>query len=253
MRFLFCNIAYGTGSPRGGYRQMLTGPRYVRTPERVFRHVAALLHRARPELIGLVEADVGSPRTGGVDQIAEIAARTGCTNRISEIKYGPDSLLRRMPYLKHHANALLSKFVWTDLCFDFLPCGTKRLILGGTVDGVQFRLVHLALTRKVRARQLAVLAETLPESGPLILAGDFNTFGGERELEELKAKCRLRNVNLTGTPTYPVWAPDRQLDYVLVSPEIRVLNFRVLPVRASDHLPLLLDFELNAPGATESD
>jgi len=55
----------------------------------------------------------------------------------------------------------------------------------------------------------------------------------------------LQNANKEGLPTFPVWQPHRELDFILHSPKIRVENFRVLKkIRLSDHLPIVMDFNV---------
>ena len=44
--------------------------------------------------------------------------------------------------------------------------------------------------------------------------------------------------------TSPSHAPRNQFDFILHSPEIEVTGFRIPPVAYSDHLPLVLDFEV---------
>jgi len=94
----------------------------------------------------------------------------------------------------------------------------------------------------VRKRQLDFLSKLAQGDGPLIVAGDFNTFEGPKEIADFQRRLGLCNPNLEGLCTYPSWAPNRQLDFILCSEEIRILNFEVPEVKFSDHLPVLLDF-----------
>ena len=77
-----------------------------------------------------------------------------------------------------------------------------------------------------------------------IIGGDFNTLDGDDELAAFMEELSLRNANLYNTPTFPSWNAEKQLDFILYSPEIRPLDFRVADVRFSDHLPVVFDFEL---------
>jgi endonuclease/exonuclease/phosphatase family metal-dependent hydrolase len=44
--------------------------------------------------------------------------------------------------------------------------------------------------------------------------------------------------------TCPTYHPKYCLDYVLTSKEIKVKNYEVLKFQFSDHLPVLVDFEV---------
>ena len=127
----------------------------------------------------------------------------------------------------------------------YFPCGTKKLILERESDGITVFLVHLGLSRRVRVRQLDYLRELLPKGRPIVLAGDFNTFRGENaELAEFMRDTGLVNANTAHQATYPAWKPLKQLDYILVSPQIEVEHFEVIPVLYSDHLPLVADLKI---------
>jgi hypothetical protein len=45
-------------------------------------------------------------------------------------------------------------------------------------------------------------------------------------------------------PTFPSKQPRRHLDFVLHSKEILVKNFRIPDVSFSDHLPVMVDFDV---------
>jgi len=79
---------------------------------------------------------------------------------------------------------------------------------------------------------------------PYIVAGDFNAFTGEQEIRLLMAASQLENANRLNLPSYPSHNPKRHLDFILHSPSIRVKDFRMPDCRLSDHLPLVLDFEV---------
>ncbi|MBS1371177.1 MAG: endonuclease [Lentisphaeria bacterium] len=246
MRLLVYNIAYGTGCPGGEAKRLLTAHRYLRTSAFHFGQIVGLVNDLQPDMIGLVEADSGSWRTAGLshpDLMAQMLNEVAETGPATGSKYGPSSFLSRFPYLKSQTNALLGR---SDAAVrtHYFPCGTKKLILERECDGITVFLVHLGLTRRTRARQIAFLRGLLPKDRPIVLAGDFNTFRGESELTELEEELGLINANASRAATYPAWKPLKQLDYILVSRRITVEHFEVLPVLYSDHLPLVADLTL---------
>jgi endonuclease/exonuclease/phosphatase (EEP) superfamily protein YafD len=102
-------------------------------------------------------------------------------------------------------------------------------------DGQKHR-VALALYKMVRNTEL-----------PCLVAGDFNMLSGEKEIEIFLAATGLRNANHSRLPTYPSRNPHRHLDFVLYSKGIQVKNFEVPDVQYSDHLPILIDFDVDVP------
>ena len=93
-----------------------------------------------------------------------------------------------------------------------------------------------------------------PCKGPTLLAGDFNATSITRPYQTLArnhADCQ-RQLGLKPTlKTFPSGFPAIRIDHVFVSPDIKVTGVRVpfspLSRMASDHLPLVVDFEIQ-PG-----
>jgi len=101
------------------------------------------------------------------------------------------------------------------------------------------------LGTKTRHHQLNALYQMVREcQRPCIVAGDFNMLWDEKEIEIFLAATGLRNANRQQLPTYPSNKPYRHLDFVLYSKGIRVRNFQVPKVLYSDHLPVLVDFDV---------
>ena len=108
-----------------------------------------------------------------------------------------------------------------------------------------FFLVHLALSYKARQEQILHLYRLVKETKrPYILAGDFNAFMGEDEIQLLMSASGLQNADKDLMPSYPSHNPKRHLDFILHSPEIKVTKFWMPQILLSDHLPLVLDFEI---------
>ena len=243
MRFLVYNIAYGTGAPGGMGKNILTAHRYLRTPRKPLENIIRFISKTEADIVGLVEVDTGSFRTDYVNQAEHVAASLHQYYHCG-VKYGLDSFSRRVPILRRQANALLTKQRLTPYAFHYFPIGFKRLIIEVELEGVHIFLVHLALGQRSRRVQLRHLGHLIPPGKPVIIGGDFNTLTGDAELAPFLKKFSLRNANLENTPTFPSWNAEKQLDFILYSPEIKPLGFRVADVRFSDHLPLVFDFEV---------
>jgi endonuclease/exonuclease/phosphatase family metal-dependent hydrolase len=81
------------------------------------------------------------------------------------------------------------------------------------------------------------------------VAGDFNLLWGEREIDLFLAASGLQNANTKSLPTYPSHNPHRHLDFILYSAGVNLRDFHVPRVPFSDHLPLVMDFDIDV--ATE--
>ena len=80
--------------------------------------------------------------------------------------------------------------------------------------------------------------------GGKILCGDFNLLPHTRSIEILESNLRnlIKEYGVTSTRSELYTKPERFADYTMVSKEINVHNFKVMPEVVSDHIPLLLDF-----------
>jgi endonuclease/exonuclease/phosphatase family metal-dependent hydrolase len=91
---------------------------------------------------------------------------------------------------------------------------------------------------------------------PAIVAGDFNVVPWSRGYRRLSRRLRDAQV-AAGRPmpqaTFPARWPFLRIDHLFVSPSIRVLQTKTLRTAltrvASDHLPLVMDFEIAVPAA----
>jgi endonuclease/exonuclease/phosphatase family metal-dependent hydrolase len=243
MRFLVYNIAYGTGSPNGASRRVLTSHRYIKTHGRHLEKIIDFIKKSKVDIVGLVEIDTGSYRTDRMNQVEKIAEHLNHFH-ICDTKYGENSFLRRIPYLKSQSNAILTALENGNSKFHFMPRGMKKLVIESKIAGINFFLVHLALTKNVRQIQLAYLETLLPKDKPVIVAGDFNVMRGSGELKNFLEKCGLKSANNINEATYPSWDAQKELDYILCSKHIEIKDFEVPKVKYSDHYPLLIDFEL---------
>ena len=243
MRFLLYNIRYGAGI---GTRFHLPFPYagYLRRSGSHFDRIRGFIRSMQPDVVGLVEMDGGSFRTGQLSQAELLATQLGY-HFVSETKYGSASMVKRLPVLRTQGNAILSRMPIISHRFHFFDEGVKRLIIQACTEYLTVFLVHLSLTYRNRQYQLERLYQLIRQvDRPVILAGDFNALWGERELELFLGATGLRSANPERKPSYPSRPPKRELDFILHSPELRVVHFQILPVTYSDHAPLICDFEM---------
>ena len=235
MRFVLYNIRYATGPKAHGF---------VRPSNRNLGRITGFLRDLQPDLVGLVEVDYGSYRTGRKNQVELLAESLGHYHSYST-KYGQRSFWRHVPVLNRQGNAFLARDRIRNETFHFFEKGMKRLVIELELEHVVVYLVHLSLGARTRHQQLRDLYDLVKKTRkPCIVAGDFNMLWGEREIDLFLAATGLQNANSDGLPTYPSRRPDRHLDFVLHSREIEVRDFQVPRVPFSDHLPLVVDFNV---------
>ena len=246
MRLLVYNIRYATGTGPA-FHLPVPGAGYLRSNRRVLESITQFIRAEHPDLVGLIEVDTGSVRTGMVNQAEYIADSLGHYTAY-ECKYGSGSINNLVPIVRKQANALLAAPSVTGERFHYFDTGIKRLIIELELDEVCIFLVHLSLKYRHRQYQLRTLHDlVVAATKPVIVAGDFNTFWGTHEIYLFMRASGLRSANSLGLPSYPARTPRVELDFILVSAGIEVNGFRIPEIRLSDHRPLICDFEIRQP------
>ena len=176
---------------------------------------------------------------------ATLLGRITRNNNVYQYKYEEDSQYMKFPMVRKQGNALLSKNPILREEFHYLDIGMKKLIIEVETEDVIVFLVHLALGGKTRQKQIVQLYDLVKNcKKPVIVAGDFNVFWGEEEIEMFLQASDLKNINTRKDPTFPSWNPKRELDFILCSKEIKVNSYEVIQTQLSDHLPILIDFDI---------
>ncbi|MBT3814888.1 hypothetical protein HOE37_04225 [Candidatus Woesearchaeota archaeon] len=252
VRVISYNIEYCEGIP-GKWYQYLKFWKIFFPPKKLDERIIGSLKQLKADILALIEVDTGSLRSRGKDEVRFIEEELGLNSFIEKIKYpitGWLKLFHHLPILGKQANALISRFNLTDIKYHVFHEGTKRMVIEATVKcpkKVTFLVAHLSLGKKARGKQIKELIDIVNGiKTPVILMGDFNTFNGIKEINELMKKTHLKDkisLDKNSVPfTEPAWNPHRRLDYILTSPEINVTNYSVLKFPFSDHLPIMIDF-----------
>jgi endonuclease/exonuclease/phosphatase family metal-dependent hydrolase len=236
MRFVLYNIRYATG-PKVQH--------YMRSSHRNLERIGGFLRELEPDLVGLIEVDHGSYRSGGQNQ-SELLAQSLGHYHSHAVKYGQRSFWRRVPVLKDQGNAFLARDRIRNETFHFFDSGMKRLVIELELEQLVVYLVHLSIGARTRHQQLNALYGLVRRTErPCLVAGDFNMLWGEREIERFLAATGLRDANHRKLPTFPSDNPNRHLDFVLYSRGISIRRVQVPRVTYSDHLPLVVDFDVD--------
>lgn len=88
----------------------------------------------------------------------------------------------------------------------------------------------------------------------IILCGDFNLLPNTQSLSILEENMRnlIKEFNISTTRNLHYKRGEKYADYILISPEVSIRDFRLLEDEVSDHLPLYLEFE-SSQGTTNSE
>jgi endonuclease/exonuclease/phosphatase family metal-dependent hydrolase len=229
------------------------------------QRIAGVIGEFEPDVVCLQELDVGRARTGGVDQAREIA-------RLLEMSF--------------HFNAAL--WVEEEAYGDaILTCHPERLVRAAglpgirgvpgneprgalwvqvDIDGIWLNVIntHLGLVPREQRLQAAALVgrEWLGHPDcrdPVILVGDLNATSLTKSYQRFSSRLgdaqKAPAIERT-VPTFPSAYPVLRIDHCFASPDIRITRvhapYSPLARMASDHLPLIVDFELLSSAAAAS-
>ncbi len=195
----------------------------------------------------------GSRLTIFSDLAAFLPDFEGCSAIPQDNHFGTAIFVRRTYSFSEHKAPFVHQF--------------KNSLAGNDASTLPIQLQHVTLTQipvtifnfhglwnpkgKIdipeRLRQSQKVCEVMNAiSNHKIICGDFNLLPDTKSLFLLEQGMRnlVKEYGFTSTRTSHYKKPDKFADYVLVSAEIRVLDFKVLAEEVSDHAALLLDFEI---------
>jgi endonuclease/exonuclease/phosphatase family metal-dependent hydrolase len=222
------------------------------------RRIARVIAQCDPDVVALQECDVRRWRTGGIDQVQEIANELKMhfhfhpAMRFAEEEYG-DAVLSYHPMRLVRAAALPGIKDRPTL----EPRGAMWVRL--SVAGREVNLVntHLGLSSRERLAQVeALLGDQWlghPDcQEPLILCGDFNSLPGSPPYRRLLSQLSDAQLQLNGDHRpFRTWFshyPIGRIDHVFLRGNLKVIAIEVprtdLIRTASDHLPLVAEIQL---------
>lgn len=251
---LICyNIEYCEGM-EGLWYQYLEFWKAFFPPKKLDERIISAIKKLNPDILSLVEVDTGSFRAKK-DEVVFFEKKLGMKSFVEKVKYpfnGWKKLFHYVPILNKQANAIISKFKISKVKYHLFHEGMKRVVIQADIHcpkRVTLLLAHLALGGSARKKQIEELIKIVNKiKNPVILMGDFNTFGGPKELNKLRKETHLKDKAKLGKHslgfTVPTWHPLKRLDYVLVSPQIKVKKYEVLNFHFSDHMPLYVEFKV---------
>lgn len=224
------------------------------------RRIVEIISHHHPDLALLQEVDEGVPRSRELHLAKELAEALG----FEHVAFGANVSLRKGRY----GNATLSRFpILRERNIDLTVGSRKRRgcqhttleIPGPRELTLEVFNAHLGLSAKERDRQARMLLRS-PEFKNVhrrtlcLLGGDLNDWRAKVDpflqgvLGFASATERQRGLSKS-IPTYPSFAPQGGLDRLYYRGPLRLKSIHACRLKvarvASDHLPLVADFEVD--------
>ena len=241
LELLTLNVAHGRGT---ALNQLLVST--ARHRENL-EEIASIVLASGAQVVALQEADAPSLWSGEFDHVEYLARATGY--RFSAHGYHASA----WPFT--YGAALMSKSRMSDTRSHSFrptwPTATKGYVRGtikwrnGDEDSaapVTLVSVHLDFSREeVRRAQIEEMVDNLSElSTPLIIMGDFNAdwSSDDSPVRRLATAMGLRAFRPT-TQEFSTYKDIKRLDWILISDELKFIDYAVLPNIVSDHLAVV--------------
>ncbi len=241
LKLVSFNIQAGTTTAR--YRQYVTRSwrQVLPNNQRVSNLDAISDLVADFDIVALQEVDCGSLRSGFVNQAKYLATHAA-------FPWWTHQANRKVGVIAHAGNGMLSRFAPARVDEHRLPGaipGRGALVarFGHGHQSLWVVVLHLALGRRARFQQLRYIAHLISSHRDVVVMGDLNAGPESHEIEEFRERAGL--VLPDPRPrTFPSWQPQRAIDHILVSPSLKVSDYRALPSTISDHLPIAITIEV---------
>ncbi|MCA9245555.1 MAG: endonuclease/exonuclease/phosphatase family protein [Planctomycetales bacterium] len=238
MRLLTYNIHKGIGGRDRRYR---------------FERIIEVIEHENPDLMCLQEVVRHAPRVKNHNQPRLFSTYFRPAETLFQMNvhyqrggYG-NLLLSRWPFASYHNIGLRKK--------EKKPRGAQLVVVDSPEGPFQLINLHLGLAEPERHWQIEqLLAHRLYDEAahlPTLIAGDTNDWRNTLiEGDLARHGYQLASAPISRHRTFPAWLPVGALDKAFVKGGIDVKEVRVVKSkqsrRASDHLPLVIDFHLKA-------
>lgn len=243
LRVVTLNIAHG----RGQAASQFGIPR--KTFEANLDATAAVFRREQADVVALQEADAPSAWSGSFDHVSYLAAAA----RYPHVHHGIHFDVALMGVQVRYGTALLARRELgspRSYLFDVHSLNRKGFVTAEVaLEGRRLLVVSVHLDSQsvwFRQKQAEQLIETLGGcSLPIVLMGDFNSrWSNPSDAVRVIADALAlrsyapRNRN---HPTFPASIPRKRIDWILISPSLEFVRYRVLADRVSDHRAVTCD------------
>jgi endonuclease/exonuclease/phosphatase family metal-dependent hydrolase len=203
--------------------------------------IARVIEESGADIVGLQEVSRGWLIWGGMDMLTWLSQRLD------------------MPYIwgptadAQWGNAVLSRYPiagveYYDLPPDDILLLRGFIVAGIDVDGKLLTVINTHYSERadqddIRAMQSSAILSTWNNKPATVLMGDLNSLPDSQAIEILLDAGLIdisREIGEQPTYTYYAAAPDHQIDYIFVTPDLGYSDFSIGTTTASDHLPLVV-------------
>lgn len=127
---------------------------------------------------------------------------------------------------------------------DITKCETRCLLKARLSGGITVLVTHFGLSHPEQVCSVKTMVENLADE-KCVLMGDFNVVPEDEVLLPIREKM-TDTAELFSQPllSFPSDNPDRKIDYIFVSHDIKVRNADIPCVVASDHRPHIAEIDM---------
>lgn len=198
------------------------------------------------DIVGLQETDAGSLRSNYINLTEYLADR-------ATFPFWYHQVNRNLGHIAQHSNGLLSQlrpYEIENIRLPGLIPGRRAIVAkyGSEDETLAIFVLHLALSKRARMRQLDVISNKVNQYAHAIVMGDLNCKVNSSEMRHLFKQTRLHEP-VEELHTFPSWRPQHHIDHILVTSELEVVKAEPVKHVCSDHLPIMMEVKL--PGSLE--
>ena len=193
------------------------------------------------DIVGLQETDGGSLRSNYINLTEYLANKAGFPHWYHQVN-------RNLGHIAKHSNGLLSHFKPYEIENIRLPGlipGRQAILAkyGNKKETLAVFVLHLALSKRARMRQLSMIADKVNQYEHAVVMGDLNCKVDSDEMKKLFSQTKLHEP-VEELHTFPSWRPQHHIDHILVTSELEVLKAKPLKHVCSDHLPIMMEVKI---------
>lgn len=207
-----------------------------------FQKYADYILSEAPDVVGLNEIRSSGSSADYRNQTAHLAALTEMPHCY---------FAKAIQLAGSYGNAMLSKFAITEVKTIPIPdpdpksfdgyYETRCVLKAKLENGVTVLVTHFGLNPDEHENAVKTVA-SLIEDEKCILMGDFNVLPDNPVLDPIRARMKdTADVFSTPLLSFPADAPDRKIDYIFVSHDIRVVSADIPALALSDHRPYIAE------------
>lgn len=245
LKIMTLNMAHGRGN---SFSQLFLSENSI---DSNLDDIARVLIREKPHIVGFQEADGPSFWSGGKDHIRTISEK-------ADYYFSFHGYHIRAPFLAY-GTALASRIKIENPSYLTFSIGLFAPPKGfsvasfkwpGTEIYVDIVILHLDfISESKRNRQIEEITSYMKsrKSKPLIVMGDFNSSWNTPD-SSVKKMCNLLKLkafmpedeNLSSFPF-----SGKRIDWILISDQMKFVDYRILQDKISDHLGVVSEIGLN--------